>query len=283
MKNIFLFIRRFFVFICFIVLQITSMVFLSKYSKTHEVFFGAVTGDITGKIYTQFNDINSYFSLRKINQQLAEENAALRNRLKADFQIPDTSKIIFTDTLRIDSLQKTRKYIFLPARVVGNSVSSQTNYLTLQRGANQDIKKGMAVMGPQGIVGVVIDVSPNYSRVMSLLHRNSKVSAMLKKDNSFGSIEWDGDNPNELTLRNISKGSVVNKGDTVVTSSYSANFPPGLMIGTVSGTENEAASNFYTLKVKPATNFYTLQYVYIIANKYFNEQINLENAKLKNE
>lgn len=259
------------------------MVFLSKYSKTHEVFFGAVTGDITGKIYTQFNDINSYFSLRKINQQLAEENAALRNRLKADFQIPDTSKIIFTDTLRIDSLQKTRKYIFLPARVVGNSVSSQTNYLTLQRGANQDIKKGMAVMGPQGIVGVVIDVSPNYSRVMSLLHRNSKVSAMLKKDNSFGSIEWDGDNPNELTLRNISKGSVVNKGDTVVTSSYSANFPPGLMIGTVSGTENEAASNFYTLKVKPATNFYTLQYVYIIANKYFNEQINLENAKLKNE
>ncbi|MBY0347941.1 MAG: rod shape-determining protein MreC [Hydrotalea flava] len=283
MKNIFLFIRRFFVFICFIVLQITSMVFLSKYSKTHEVFFGAVTGDITGKIYTQFNDINSYFSLRKINQQLAEENAALRNRLKADFQIPDTSKIIFTDTLRIDSLQKTRKYIFLPARVVGNSVSSQTNYLTLQRGANQDIKKGMAVMGPQGIVGVVIDVSPNYSRVMSLLHRNSKVSAMLKKDNSFGSIEWDGDNPNELTLRNISKGSVVNKGDTVVTSSYSANFPPGLMIGTVSGTENEAASNFYTLKVKPATNFYTLQYVYIIANKYFNEQTNLENAKLKNE
>ncbi len=259
------------------------MVFLSKYSKTHEVFFGAVTGDITGKIYTQFNDINSYFSLRKINQQLAEENAALRNRLKADFQIPDTSKIIFTDTLRIDSLQKTRKYIFLPARVVGNSVSAQTNYLTLQRGANQGIKRGMAVMGPQGIVGVVIDVSPNYSKVMSLLHRNSKVSAMLKKDNSFGSIEWNGDNPNELTLRNISKGSVVNKGDTVVTSSYSANFPPGLIIGTVSGTENEAASNFYTLKVKPATNFYTLQYVYVIENKYFKEQTTLENTKLKNE
>ncbi|WP_298296823.1 rod shape-determining protein MreC [Hydrotalea sp.] len=283
MKNIFLFIQRFFVFIGFIVLQIISMVFLSKYSKTHEAFFGAVTGDITGKIYTQFNDINSYFSLRKINQQLVEENAALRNHLKADFQTPDTAKFVFTDTLRIDSLQKTRKYIFMPARVVGNSVSAQTNYLTLQRGANEGVKKGMAVMGTQGIVGVVIDVSPNYSRVMSLLHRNSKVSAMLKKDNSFGSIEWDGDNPNELTLRNISKGSLVNKGDTVVTSSYSANFPPGLMIGTVSRSENEAASNFYTLKVKPATNFYTLQYVYVIANKYFNEQTNLENNKLKNE
>jgi rod shape-determining protein MreC len=259
------------------------MVFLSKYSQTHEAFFSAVTGDVTGKLYTNFNDVYSYFSLRKINQQLAEENAALRNRLKSDFQIPDTGKFIFTDTLKIDSLQKTRKYLFLPARVVGNSVSSQTNYLTLHRGSNGGVKKGMAVMGPQGIVGVVVDVSPNYSRVMSLLHRNSRVSAMLKKDNSFGSIEWDGDSPNELTLRNISKGTTVNKGDTVVTSSYSANFPPGLMIGTVSGTENEASSNFYTLKVKPATNFFTLQYVYVIANKYYNEQTSLENNKLKNE
>jgi len=259
------------------------MVFLSKYSQTHEAFFSAVTGDITGKVYTKFNDVYSYFSLRKINQQLAEENAALRNRLKIDFQISDTGKFIFTDTLKIDSLQKNRKYLFLPARVVGNSVSSQTNYLTLQRGSNGGVKKGMAVMGPQGIVGVVVDVSPNYSRVMSLLHRNSRVSAMLKKDNSFGSIEWDGDSPNELTLRNISKGTIVNKGDTVVTSSYSANFPPGLMIGTVSGTENEASSNFYTLKVKPATNFFTLQYAYVIANKYYNEQTNLENNKLKNE
>ena len=185
------------------------------------------------------------------------------------------------DSLNKDSLNRYRKFYYLPAKVVGSTVSLQTNFLTLERGSLQGVKKGMSVVSPEGIVGVVTEVSDNYCRVMSLLHRNSKVSAMLKKDNNAGSIEWDGVDPSYLTLKNISKGAQVKKGDSIVTSNYSANYPSHLLIGTVSDFAVDPTINFYTLKVKTAANFFTLQYVYIVENVRYAEQIKLETAKTK--
>jgi rod shape-determining protein MreC len=125
---------------------------------------------------------------------------------------------------------------------------------------------------------VVVETSPDYSKVMSLLHRNSKVSAMLKKDNQTGSIEWDGSDAHFLVLRNVSKSAKVAKGDTVLTSTYSANFPSHLMVGTVAAIQADPSSNFYTLKIKTATNFFTVQWVDVIANKNYGAQTELENS-----
>lgn len=140
----------------------------------------------------------------------------------------------------------------------------------------------MAVIGPQGIVGVVVETSPNISKVMSLLHRNSRVSAMLKKDNNSGSIEWDGNDPSILTLRNVSKSAKVVKGDTVVTSTYSANFPSHLMVGTVASIVEDPSSNFYTLRIRTATNFFNVQYVYLVENTRYAEQIQVETTPMTN-
>ena len=255
---------------------------LSKYSKTHEAFFSTAINETTGKINAQFNRFYSYFSLKEINRQLSLENTALRDSLRANFIAPDSTRKSVNDTVRIDSLIRYRKFNYLPANVVGNSISSQTNYLTLERGSAQGVKKGMSVVGPEGIVGVIVDVSENYSKAMSLLHRNSKVSAMLKKDNVAGSIEWDGTDPTYLILKNIPKSSKVQKGDTVLTSTYSANFPSHLQVGTISAIIADPTSNFYTLKVKTATNFFSLQYVNIIENLRYNEQVKLESVKPKN-
>jgi rod shape-determining protein MreC len=141
----------------------------------------------------------------------------------------------------------------------------------------------MAVIGSQGIVGTVIDVSENYSRVMSLLHRNSKVSSMLKKSKIIGSVEWDGKDPKFITLRNIPKSTAVAKGDSVVTSSYSANFPSNLLIGTVEEISKDPVSNFFIIKVRTATNFYTLEYVNLVENVQWDEQRRLEAAPVKNQ
>ncbi len=281
MKNIFIFIRRNFNFLCFIVLQVLCITMLTRYSKTHEAFFASAANEITGKINKQYSGFSSYFTLKETNRQLAEENARLRNMLKNNFVAPDSSRKFVTDSLTKDSTGRYRKFTFLLAEVVGNTVTSQTNYLMLERGSLQGVKKGMSVVSPQGIVGVVVTVSDNYSTVMSLLHRNSKVSAMLKKDKNAGSIEWDGSDPSYLTLKNISKSAKVAKGDTVLTSTYSANFPPNLPIGTVAGISSDPASNFYTLKIKTATDFFTLQYVYIVENSRYAEQARLESMSQK--
>ena len=278
MKNIFLFIRQYFNLISFLLLQVLSILLLSSSSKTHETFFAGATNEVTGKINSRYSNLRSYFTLQETNQLLALENAALRNALPANFQIPDSRLINAKDSTLIDSLGRARKYTYLPAKVIGNTYTLQNNYLQLERGSLQGIKKGMSVVGPSGIVGVVVETTNNISKVMSLLHRNSKVSAMLKKDNTAGSIEWDGADPHYLILKNVSKSAKITKGDSVVTSNYSANYPSQLLIGRVASILVDPSSNFYTLKVKTATNFFSIQYVDVIGNSRYNEQVNLENS-----
>ena len=228
------------------------------------------------------DELQKMRSWREAALQLEQENARLLNLLGSNISAPDSSIRIVTDSVYKDSLNKYRKYNWLPAKVIGNTVSLQTNFLTLERGSLQGVKKGMAAISPEGIAGVVVEVSENTSKVMSLLHRNSRVSAMLKKDNNAGSIEWDGASPYYLLLRNVSKGAKVVKGDTVVTSTYSANFPPYQVVGRVAEIEADPSSNFYTLKIKTAVNFFTVQYVYLVENLRYQEQFELENNNPKN-
>jgi rod shape-determining protein MreC len=280
-KNIFLFIRNYFTFLSFVVLLIFSIVLLSKSSKTHEAFFSSYSNELTGKINKQYNNLYGYFNLKQANERLLLENALLRNQLKQMIIAPDSTTLTVTDSTTKDTLNRYRKFTFYPANVVGNSVTLQNNFITLERGSKQGVEKGMSVISPLGVVGTVVDVSENYSRVMSLLHRNSKISAMLKNDNNAGSIEWDGKNPAILILKNIPKSIAIKIGDTVLTSSYSANYPSGIMVGKVAKKVDDPSSNFYTLQIQSATNFYTLQQVYIVKNSRFAEQTALENKPQK--
>jgi rod shape-determining protein MreC len=282
LKNIFDFILRHFTLLSFLLLQTAAIYMLTQVSTSHQTFFSSKMNDATSKINERYYNMRGYFFLRETNQKLALENARLLNLLGSNIAAPDSSIRIVTDSIYKDSLNKYRKYNWLPAKVIGNTVSLQANFLTLERGSLQGVKKGMAAICPEGIVGVVVEVSNNTSKVMSLLHRNSRVSAMLKKDNNAGSIEWDGASPYFLLLRNVSKSAKVVKGDTVVTSTYSANFPPNQIVGRVAEINADPSSNFYTLKIRTAANFFTLQYVYLVENLRYQEQFDLEKSNSKN-
>jgi len=283
MKNIFVFIRRYFNFLFFLVLQIVSLVLLVQYNDTHEAAFAGVSNEVTGHINEQYNKIQNYFHLKENNRLLLEENTRLKNMMGINFEGPDSTRIAVLDSLIRDTLGRQRKYLWLPAKVVSNTISQQYNYITLHRGTEQGIKKDMAVICSQGVVGTVIDVSENYSRVMSLLHRNSKVSSMLKKSRVAGTVEWDGKDPHYLTLKNIPKSTPVAKGDSVVTSNYSANFPSDIIVGTVVEVLKDPSSNFYIIRLRAATNFYSLEYVNLVENVQWAEQRRLEAVPVKNQ
>jgi len=283
MKNIFIFIRRYFTFLFFLVLQIVSLVLLVRYSETYGVVYADVANEITGRINVQYNKVQNYFHLKENNKLLLEENTRLKNMLRTNFESPDTARVVVRDSTVRDTAGHDRKFVWLPAKVINNTVSQQLNYLTLHRGANQGVKKDMAVIGPQGVVGTVIEVSENFSRVMSMLHRNSKVSSMLKKGNIPGTAQWDGKDPHYITLRNIPKSVPVAKGDSVVTSRYSANFPSDLMVGVVNAVSNDPGSNFLIIRLKTATNFYNLEYVNLVENVQWDEQRRLEAAPVRNQ
>ena len=284
MKNIIGFIRQNFTFFSFLILQIVSLVMLSSYSKSHETFFGNWNNTVAGKVNSYYNEWAYFFDLKTTNAKLVAENVALRNELAQNFIPYDTSVKSGTLILRKDSLEKIRKFFYYPAKVVGNSFTLQKNYITIERGALQGVKKDMAAISPDGsIVGVVVEVNDNYSKIMSLLHRNSKVSAMLKRDRIAGSMEWDGKSPEILLLKNISKSASPKIGDTVLTSPYSSSFPAQLMIGRVTSIIKDPSSNFLTLNIKSATNFYNLEFVYLVQNKRMEAQANIEQKGEGNE
>jgi rod shape-determining protein MreC len=277
MKNILLFIRQYTILITFLALEIACIVMLMRFSKTHDAFFSQVSNEYGGSINKKVNTVTSYINLKEVNTQLALENNRLKDSLLKNFIVFDSTKFIVKDSIIKDTNNHFRKYQYLPAQVVYNSFTNQSNFLTLERGKNQGVKKDMSVVGPLGVVGRVVSVSDNYCLVMSLLNHNSVVNAMFKKSNfAVGSIEWDGKDPSYLVMNKVPKSSEVKKGDTVVTSNYSANYPSQLPIGFVTEIKPDAVGNNYILKVKTATNFYTLQHVNIIINYFYDEQKTLE-------
>lgn len=284
MRNIFLFIRRYFNFVFFVVLQIAALYILFHYNKFHEAVFSGVANELTGNISGKYNNITYYFHLKKTNDQLAKENEELRNKLLSNFEKPDTIQKLVQDTVPYDTLGHYRKYVWRSAKVVSNLESLQNNTLTIARGENQGVRKDMGVISPGGVVGVVINTSANYAVIMSLLHKQSKVSASLKKTGETGTVLWDGVNPQYITLKNIPKSAQVAKGDSVVTSPYASyRFPQGIMIGTVTDIIDDKTSSFYTLRLRPATNFFNVEFVTVIENLQKDEQLKLEETTRKSQ
>lgn len=277
MRNVFLFIQRYIVFIAFLVLQFVALWMLFNYNRFHKAAFLGAASEVTGRVNKQVDKVDDYFHLSAENRRLHHMNDSLLNMLRSNFNIPDTTTRVVIDSTKYDTITKFRRYLYRDAKVVYNSVNFESNYLQLNRGANQGITDNMAVINSSGeAVGVVVNVSPNFSQVMSLLHVKSRVTAALKKTGDYGTLEWDAVDPHFITLKGISRNVEVKRGDTVLTSVYSYNFPPGFMVGTVAEIKTEKASGFYLLKVRTAANFNSIQQVFVVENLQRDEQMQLE-------
>ncbi len=267
MRNIFLFIRRYFNFLLFLLLQVISVYLIVRYSNYHHAVFGSLTNSITGKVNSRYSSVQHYFHLRKTNDSLLKANEALYNKLKSNYALPDSASKSAVDSIMVDSLMQFRKYTYMGARVVSNSVSAQNNFIVLARGSARQVKEGMGVVDPNNaVVGIITEVTKDYAVVMSLLHKDSHISGKLQKSGETGTLNWDGKQPNLVTLTNIPKSAKVAKGDSIITSGFSTTFPRGLLIGRVEGVYTESSSNYYKVKFNTAANFYNLQYVYVIEN-----------------
>jgi rod shape-determining protein MreC len=276
MRNVFLFIRRYFTFITFLILQGVSLWFLFNYNRFHRARFLGLANEMTGRINTQYNKVEDYFTLKEENRRVHQLNDSLMNLLPGNFMKRDTSMQMVQDSVPFDTSGTYRRYFLRTATVIYNTVNFPKNYIQLNRGSNQGIKDNMAVISSDGnAVGVVVNVSANFCQVMSLLHVQSIISASLKKSGDFGTLEWDGKDPRFLLLKKIPKSVEVKLGDTVLTSRYSYNIPPGYRIGTINEIKIDNTTGMYVLKVKTAANFYNLQQVHVIENIDREEQVKL--------
>jgi len=281
MRNVFLFLKRYSVLIIFLVLQGLALSMLFSYNRFHQTTYGIFSNEVAGSLNKRVNKVESFFTLSEQNQALRKQNAALLSYLPSGSVSPDTSFLVVSDTIAVDSLKSYRQYQYFDAKIISNSVFLQQNYIVLHRGSVQGIVSNMAVVGTDGLIGTVISVSENMSIVMSLLHRQSKVIAVLKKGSGLGEVTWDGKDPRFLVLSKVPKTIVVKKGDTVVSSPYSDKFPPGIPIGYVEKIDQDQETNTYKLKIRTAVDFYAVQHAYIVKNLLQEEIDQLKSTAIK--
>jgi rod shape-determining protein MreC len=281
MRNVFLFLKRYSVLIIFLVLQGLALSMLFSYNRFHQTTYGMFSNEVAGSLNKRVNKVESFFTLSEQNQALRKQNAALLSYLPSGSVNPDTSSLFVADTIAVDSLKSYRQYQYFDAKIISNSVFLQQNYIVLHRGAVQGIVPNMAVVGTDGLIGTVISVSENMAIVMSLLHRQSKVIAVLKKGSGLGEVTWDGKDPRFLVLSKVPKTIVVKKGDTVVSSPYSDKFPPGIPIGYVEKIDQDQETNTYKLKIRTAVDFYAVQHAYIVKNLLQEEIDQLKSTVIK--
>ena len=200
-------------------------------------------------------------------------NDSLLNLLPSNFLQKDSAIQLVRDSLPFDTLGHYRHYAIRSAQVVYSTVNLEKNYIQINKGSNDGIRDEMGVLSSDGsLVGKVINVSSNFSVVMSLLHVQNKVSVLVKKTQSPGTISWDAKDPRFLILNNIPVSDSIEVGDTIITGTYSLSIPPSKMVGTVAEIMKDKATNFFILKVKTAANFPDLQQVFVVENLQYEEQ-----------
>ncbi len=268
MRNFLNLLYKYHYFLLFLFLEGFALFLIIQNNSFHRAKYLEFSTGFSGGAYKQISGLKQYFSLKGTNNDLAQENIKLRNKLATFRKIIREKK----DSL-IDTTYKQR-YNYFSARVVNNSVNKLYNYITLNKGAKDGVKLDMAVISSTGIVGFVNGISENFATVIPVINKDFRVSGMFKSNGFWGSVAWPGYNPEVCNLNEVPLHVKFKVGDTIVTTG-SSSFPEGIPIGTVLESEFKGG-NFYNIKLKLANDFRSTNYVMLVGDLMKAEQLGLE-------
>lgn len=270
MRNLLIFLSRNNFFFLFLFLEIICGYLLIKNNGFQGSSLLNSSNKISANIYKAEANAKEYLLLKEENERLAQMNTFLLNRIKLGYGAVPLKNYTVKDTLY------RKEYEFMNGKVINSSVNRRNNYLTLNIGQNQGIDKDMGVITSNGIIGVIKDVSPNFSSAMSILHKDVRINCQLKKDGTYGPLMWDGLDYQYMNLTDIPTHCKLKKGDTVITSSLSGIFPEGIIVGFVESYEQRTNESFYTVKVKLSADLKKVNHVSVIKYHYKSERDTLE-------
>ena len=247
--------------IIFIILQAFCGFLLFGLSPSHQAYFSSSAAVVTANTNAFSTNVKNYFGLReqnKILQKAMIDSAYLAN--------PYLNLRFFDDTLSITDSNNVPLYELIAAQVVYNSVHKADNVFVINKGSNHGVKKGSGILSSEGVAGIVTSVRPNFSTVMSVLNTNFKTTPRINGQEVFSELVWDSGDPYVLSIYNINKLEKLKKGDLVSTGYSSLIFPPGIPIGYIESAEVIPGSQYLDTKIKTATDFRRLNYVFVIYN-----------------
>lgn len=251
MRNLLRFIFRYNFPILFIIFEIIAIIFIFSNNPIQRGRLAMKVNSLSSVFYDKTYEITQYVNLRKAIEQMAKESSYLRS------QLPQ---------ITLDSVAPGNGFEFIPAQVINNSVNREFNYLTLNVGSDGGAEPDMAVVSPFGIVGIIKTVTPKYSRVISILNSQLRISVKLSASGHFGSLIWNGRNYQDVLITEIPSHVVLKEGDQIVTSGFSSLFPPNEPVATVIDAKPAAGGNFQEIRARLSNDFKSLSTVYIVRN-----------------
>lgn len=270
MRNFVRFLVKYHIFLFFIVLQVICFWLIYSNNRFHQASFVNSSNRLIGSLFAWKSNLTKYIELERVNDELSAENERLRNRISQSFVNVNDHFVMINDTLR------ERKYRYKSAQIVNSSINKQLNYITVNKGKGEGIRPEMGVLGINGLVGVVKDVSEHFSTVIPIINQRFTASAELERTGNFGLLKWDGKDYRYANLLDVPGHVDVMVGDTVITRGASAIYPKGVHVGVVDMVEKAEGSNFHSVRVDLGVDFNKLRYVYIVENLLKQEQIELE-------
>lgn len=240
-----------------------------RYNHYQRSTYLSSANSISGKAYEIQSKVGNYFNLQSANAALTRENYELLNQIN-ELKMNAGSTVLAASA--VDSI--AQKY--LAATVINNSTNSRHNFITIDKGYKDGVKRDMGVISAKGVVGIVKDVSKHYASVISVINIDLKLSCKVKTKEYFGSLIWDGTDARRAFITDIPGHAEIDIGDRIVTSTFSAIFPSDISIGTVSEISPIPGSSFQKIDVDLSVDFSSLHNIYIVNIDHREERLELE-------
>jgi rod shape-determining protein MreC len=271
MQQLIYFIQKYRYFLFFLLLELIAFQLIINNLSFHNSKFINSASTITGGFYNKTNSISDYFQLDTENKELLNENLILRNKLEKLSQNIDTIAV----TKIFEKTKLRQRYLYFKGRIEKNQFRNNYNFLTINLGSKDSVRKEMGIINSKGILGITENVLHNYSRVRSILNKNSKINAKLKNSNYFGTLTWDGFDYNITQLLDIPRQAVLKVGDTIITGGMSSIFPEGIPIGRVDNIVN-GASIKRIINIQLFNDMSSLKNIYVVKDFDKQQLMNLE-------
>jgi rod shape-determining protein MreC len=219
-------------------------------------------------ISTRFQGLNELLtspsdmaSLRQQNAQLEAENSRLQTQIiELQEQLADTKVL----SALLDYKRAQLEQVSLAAQVIAYDPNPFLQYVIINRGSDDGLRRGMPVVTHKGLVGRIAAVSPNASRVQLITDPVSHINVRLQPSGVDAVLN--GSLTGELSLSMISQNATVNPGDLVLTSGLGGAYPANLLIGQVTSVTKRDYDLFQTASVQPVVDYSQLQIVLVITN-----------------
>lgn len=277
MRNLLEFLAKYNHWFVFLILEVVSMVLLFQYNSYQGSAWFSSANAVTGKLYEWDANVETFFSLTKVNQELTQRNAYLEQEVQ---KLSDSLVSVTKDSsiYHRDQFALLRNYRLIPAKVVANSIDKPGNLMTIDKGSADGIHKDMGVISGTGVVGIVYLVAEHYAIVIPVLNTKSNISCMIQNRGYFGYLRWKGGVSDLTYLEEVPRHAHFKLGDYVVTSGYSAVFPPGVRVGRILHVFNSADGLSYRVQLRLSTDFARLRDVCVIDDTAMKERLEIMRA-----